>query len=320
VSAFDEVDFPDDIAYGSSGGPTFSTGVIVVDSGGDERTARWQTPKKVYDAAYTQRTLSQIRTLLAFVIARKGAARGFRFKDFNDFTTAADHVGTPSDTDVEIGIGDGSTRTFQLVKKYGSGSAITSWTITKPVTGTTVVSIDDVAQTSGWSVNLTVGWVVFTVAPAIGEVIKAGCEFRVPCWFAKSIDKELRAAIEEYDTGSITSIPIEQGQIENEVDDDYPYRGSLEINPFSASYSLTLTDGFVISLTPDTIGLDVILPAVAGVPLGGPHFMIHNNDVTKSFNIVDETDTIVATVAAGEKKLIFLSNVGASRVWISLAS
>lgn len=57
-----------------------------------------------------------------------------------------------------LGSGDGTTVNFQLVHAFGSYLH----TVNKPVSGTVAVYINDVAQASRWSVNLTTGIVTFS--------------------------------------------------------------------------------------------------------------------------------------------------------------
>jgi hypothetical protein len=77
--------------------------------------------------------------LIAFFRARKGKAYGFRFKDWTDYKATSQLIGT----------GDGAIKTFQLVKRYPSGSVVEVRTITKPIAGTVRVYKDGVEQLSG---------------------------------------------------------------------------------------------------------------------------------------------------------------------------
>ena len=69
---------------------------------------------------------------------------GFRFKDWTDYQANAQPLGT----------GDRSPPTsFQLAKRYPSGSEVENRTITKPVAGTVKVYRDGVQAATGWSVE-----------------------------------------------------------------------------------------------------------------------------------------------------------------------
>jgi len=49
---FHEVRFADDISYGSSGGPGFSTNIVRLDSGAEVRIPRWSSGTHRYNVAY----------------------------------------------------------------------------------------------------------------------------------------------------------------------------------------------------------------------------------------------------------------------------
>ena len=108
-----------------------------------------------------------------------------------------------SDTDQLIGTGDNSEVDFQLIKKYTSGGFSYTRTINKPISGTTIISLDDVSQASGWSVDTTTGIVTFDVAPGSSVLVKAGFEFVVPVRFATD---EITINLEAFNHGSFEDI------------------------------------------------------------------------------------------------------------------
>ena len=175
--------FPTDISYGSRGGPGYNTEVIRVDSGHEKRLARWTYPLHEFDVVYGIKDEDEIYDLMEFFHAVSGRLHGFRFKDYADYKSTDDMSNAVSDTDQTLGTGDASTTTFQLIKTYTAGSLSKVRNITKPVSGTVVVSLDDVGQGSGWSVDTTTGIVTFTSAPGAGVVVKAGFEFDIPMRF-----------------------------------------------------------------------------------------------------------------------------------------
>ena len=179
--------FPEDIARGSSGGPGYLTDVVVYLSGKEDGNSIWAYPRHSYNAAYGVRSISSLEDLLAFFHVAKGRLNSFRYKDFADFKSCktGDDL---SATDQIIGTGDSTTgsdgtASYQLIKTYTSGSTQTRL-IQKPVSGTVVVAIDDVATTD-FAVNTTTGIITFTDGnrPLAGEVITAGYEFDVPVRF-----------------------------------------------------------------------------------------------------------------------------------------
>jgi Conserved hypothetical protein 2217 (DUF2460) len=100
--------------------------VVVTGAGHEQRNVDWAEARGRWDVASGLKDQAQLDELIAFFRARKGKAYGFRFKDWTDYKA----------TDQLIGTGDGAIKTFQLVKRYPSGSVIEVRTITKPVAGT----------------------------------------------------------------------------------------------------------------------------------------------------------------------------------------
>ena len=122
--SFHEVRFPTGISYGSDGGPGFNTNIIALDSGAEERVARRETAKHIYDVGYGIKDQSDLAAVKTFFMARGGAVHGFRFKDWSDFTSATDGISSYSDTDQTIGVGDGTETDFQLVKNIQAAKSL----------------------------------------------------------------------------------------------------------------------------------------------------------------------------------------------------
>jgi len=181
--SFDESELPLRVGFGSAGGPNFSTEIIVVSSGYERRNQNWAQARRVFDARSGVRSASDAATLLSFFHARAGRARGFRLKDWSDYSSAADNISTPAFGDQVIGTGDGATIAFQLIKNYSSGGVTHARTINKPRSGSVVIGVGGAQQASGWSVDTTTGIVTFATAPALGKSVSAGYLFDVPVRF-----------------------------------------------------------------------------------------------------------------------------------------
>jgi uncharacterized protein (TIGR02217 family) len=183
ANGFDDVSIPLRIGFGTQGGPSFSTDIITIDGGYERRNQNWQQARRRYDARTGLCSAADAAALRAFFLARAGRARGFRLKDWADFTSAADGVGVPQATDQAIGMGDGTTTLFQLSKTYSSGTAQHQRLIRKPVIGTVTVALNGVTQSTGWSLDAATGLVTFAAAPAAGVAVTAGYAFDVPVRF-----------------------------------------------------------------------------------------------------------------------------------------
>ncbi|MAU52230.1 MAG: glycoside hydrolase family 24 [Roseovarius sp.] len=201
---FHEVRFPDDISRGARGGPERRTQIVELASGDEERNASWANSRRRYDVAYGIRRADDLAAVVAFFEARNGRLHGFRFKDWADYKSCLPSQSV-APTDQPIGTGDGATTTFQLVKRYASGSQTWVRMITKPVAGTVRVALDGAEQLGGWSVDPTTGLVTFESAPAAGVAITAGFEFDVPVRFDTDA---LDVTLDLERLGSITSIPL----------------------------------------------------------------------------------------------------------------
>lgn len=121
--------FPESLARGMLGGPTWLTEVVELDSGAEQRNEVWSEPRQRYSVAFLNRTQAEIDTLNAFIRATKGRLNGFRFRDPTDYqvTVANGRLGTGA-----VGTG---LAAYQLYKRYTSGSTNTHRPIKKPVSG-----------------------------------------------------------------------------------------------------------------------------------------------------------------------------------------
>lgn len=120
--------FPDNISYGATGGPSFKTDVVIVNSGFEQRNQVWAKARASYDVSHAAREATMMESLVAFFRSVRGRAIGFRFKDWQDYSA------TVTNGKMGTGIGDG-TASYQLYKKYEAGSLYEMREIKKPVSG-----------------------------------------------------------------------------------------------------------------------------------------------------------------------------------------
>jgi uncharacterized protein (TIGR02217 family) len=199
--AFVEVRFPDDIAFGSSGGPEYSTDVVITQSGHEQRNVNWSQARAHYNVAHGVKTQQQLGELIAFFRARKGRAVGFRFKDWADYQAESEYIGT----------GNGTKTLFQLQKNYSSGEVSEARIIYKPVQSSVVLYANDgIISPSAYTVNYLEGTVQFVVAPVAGVVLTADFEFDVPVRFDTD---RLSASLDAYGVNSWTNIPLVEVRI-----------------------------------------------------------------------------------------------------------
>lgn len=208
--------FPDNISYGSKGGPKFNTVITTVNSGFEFNNINWDQARHSYDVAMGVRDLQELSQLVSFFQIVRGRGHYFRYKDWFDYKSCAlDEL--ISSSDQTFGIGDGVTTEFYLLKTYDlSGGIINERFITKPVNGTILIEVNAIlltedTYTNGISnndndywIDYTSGKVTFNVAPADTTSIKWGGEFDVPCRF--DVD-QLELSMDFYGHGS-TGIPV----------------------------------------------------------------------------------------------------------------
>jgi uncharacterized protein (TIGR02217 family) len=207
MPAFHDILFPLDIALKSAGGPERRTEIVSFGSGREERNARWADSRRRYDAGYGIKTLAALSGVIAFFEERRGRLYGFRWRDRLD--CQSNPAGGPlSPLDQGIGIGDGATATFQLVKTYGGAFAPYRRAIAKPVAGSVRVAVAGVELAAdAFACDAATG--VVTLAgghlPAPGAAVTAGFLFDVPVRFdADYLEVDLSA----FAAGAIPKIPL----------------------------------------------------------------------------------------------------------------
>lgn len=202
VQPFDDVPFPLALGREASVTPTFSTAIVTTAGGHEQRNADWADARLRYDVGPGVRSEGDMQALIAFFRARRGAAKGFRFRDpFDDSSNGMS--GVPGHADQVIGTGDGVRTRFPLVKSYGDGGEPQLRRITRPVSGTVSVAVGGAAVT-GWSLEGG-GVIAFDLPPANGVAVTAGFRFDVPVRFAEDRIEINRAT---FLAGEAVSVPL----------------------------------------------------------------------------------------------------------------
>ena len=203
---FHEIRFPASLSFGSVGGPERRTDVVTLANGFEERNTPWAHSRRRYDAGLGMRSLDDIETLIAFFEARRGQMYGFRWKDWSDFKSCGASA-EPAFGDQVIAESDGVTESFQLIKTYRSGSFTYARPITKPVTGTVRVGVeqDELRESIDYTLDETTGTVVFVHPPAPGQRIMAGFEFDVPVRFDTD---RIQTSVASFQAGDAPNVPV----------------------------------------------------------------------------------------------------------------
>lgn len=208
---FLEMQFPCGVSEGSTSGSERRTDIVISGSGYEERNARWQNSRRVYNAGFGVKGLEQISEVIDFFEQVRGRLYGFRWKDYADYKSCAVSRNVTA-VDQVLGYGDNATQHYRLTKTYG---AINPWIryITKPVVGTVRIAFDNVEIPESedfWEVDTTSGIVSFMDIPPSGVLITCGYEFDVPCRFDTD---SLVINVKNIMNGIIQNIPVVEVKI-----------------------------------------------------------------------------------------------------------
>lgn len=202
VQAFDDVQFPLALGREALAAPGFSTAIVTTASGAEHRNSDWADARMRYDAGPGVRSEEDVGMLIAFFRARRGAARGFRFRDPFDHSSNG-MTGAPDPTDQFLGTGDGQATHFALVKRYGEEADQQLRAISHPVAGSIRVAVDGIELASGWTFEA--GDIRFDTPPDADTEIRAGYLFDVPVRFAEDRLEVSRAT---FRAGEAVSVPL----------------------------------------------------------------------------------------------------------------
>lgn len=144
------------VAYGFSGGPEYSTLVVTLDNGREQRNRQWLYPRHRYAAQYMNLSPEAQKEILAAFHAAAGQLHVFRFKDHNDYKAVAEPLAPAIGTSTPV----------QLVKTYSLGAQATVRVIQAPVAGAVVkrngVAVAGTLDTSTGLFTPSAPWVAGT--------------------------------------------------------------------------------------------------------------------------------------------------------------
>lgn len=163
MGAFLEERLPVNVRMGSSFSEQYEVEITTTASGVEYRKLTHPHPVRSGNINFTMLRDDLATQVLGLYHRAYGTYAGFRVKCVDDFSTYQDR-GVPTAFDYTLTLV--STGVYQLVKGYGTGGTplgigLPYRNLYKPVAGTTVVGVNSVAPTLGWSVNTTTGLVTF---------------------------------------------------------------------------------------------------------------------------------------------------------------
>ena len=205
MEAFADVRFPVALGREASVEPAFSTQIVTMASGAEQRNSDWADARLRFDAGPGVRGEEELGELLGFFRARRGAAVAFRFEDPFD-SSSNGMAGAPGAGDQLLGLGDGVRTEFALVKHYDGQER----RITRPVAGSVRVSVAGEEQASGWTLA-PLGLVRFDAPPEAGAEVRAGYRFDVPVRFAEDRLQVSRATFAAGEAPSVPLVEVREG-------------------------------------------------------------------------------------------------------------
>lgn len=314
--AFHDVTLPDGFEYRSISGAGFSTIVQETSSGHEFRVARQSQGRHQFRLSKALQTPAEAAAIKAFALGRRGSLHSFKIKDWSDYTTATDGISAATNADVVIGTGNGTLTTFQLIKVYDSaGAAPYQRTISLPVSGTVVVSVDSVATTA-FTVSAS-GEVVMNSPPSVGQVVKAGCDFEVPVRFTATVDDWTQLQADAFQVWSAPTLDCIEVLGEVEQPERWFAGGATDHGAVNTTQTLRLSGGMFHRFNP-TADINAYLPPVARIPGGGQIFVIDvQTGATHDLQLVDESGTNVGSaIDAGETKTVALARGTSTATWV----
>ena len=198
LALFHDVSLPIQLALASSGGPERRVEVVPLAGGGEARNAVWAGSRRRWEIGSAVKRFDALQALVTFFEARGGRLHGFRFRDrLDDRSSAAGAEVSPMDQ--LIGVGDGETASFALVKAYGDWQR----RIWKPVAESVRVAVDG-AEVSAVTDTVT-GMVTLAETPPEGAAVTAGYLF--DCLVRFDTDR-LDVNLEGFGAGRVIRVPL----------------------------------------------------------------------------------------------------------------
>lgn len=189
--------FPIALSYGATGGPVYSTDLVLRSDARESRNQNWAQPRCQWDIGSQHRTQAEVDELVQFFHAvAQGMTYSFRFRDFTDDAFAN-----------AIGTGDGTTATFQLVKVYTYGARSVTRTIVKPMAGSLHLTVAGVVR-EDYDPDFTTGRVTFWTPPGAGHTVAARGMFEVPTRFNQNVLPLTRVARDVYSLERIELLEV----------------------------------------------------------------------------------------------------------------
>jgi len=197
---FHNVRFPEDVSWGSSGGPQFKTQIFETYRGFEKRNIDWAQPIMKFDVKYGIKNDTQMLRVLEFFNARQGRAYGFRYKHWGNYRIRNGPIAT----------GDGYSTRLPMWKFYGFHGARMYKRLRKIVQGSVmdvgVGAVGGMTEGVDYNIDYDTGEIALNTAPGHGiPIYAANLEFDEPVRFDTD---SLQAIIDGFNNNSLADLPL----------------------------------------------------------------------------------------------------------------
>lgn len=311
MTGYHPVRLPEEFSVGSTFGPGFDVRQIELQDS-KAKFSRIVSPPaglRRYDLKRGISGIEQLYELYNFFIARGGSANDFRLKDWLDYATTS--IGNTL-AGVSTGFLDEdlvyvTDTTYQMVKRYTSGAQTILRTILKPVDGTIRIGDGSSEVLSGFSINYETGLVTYSSAPS-GTPTWGG-EFDVVVGFTQETGRHLEVSIQALNVGALDSITCTESPNPTAIPQDRPPGGGFNHSDMGdADVTWSPLNGLCQTFSPSTPNLNIHLPNIAEMPLGGPHGIFIN----------DGGETLTVKDAAAADVLSPFATNSSFQLWVIL--
>lgn len=197
---FHNTRFPEDVSWGSSGGPQFKTQIFESFRGYEKRNIDWAQPMMRFNVAYGVKTDVQTLSVLNFFNARQGRAYGFRYKHWGNYRIRNGAIAT----------GDGFSTRLPIWKFYGFQGARMYKRLRKIVPGSVLNvglgAVGGLVEGVDYNINYDTGEIALNFAPGYGFPVYAEVlEFDEPVRFEED---SMQAIIDGFNNQSLSDLGL----------------------------------------------------------------------------------------------------------------
>jgi uncharacterized protein (TIGR02217 family) len=188
--------------------PRWSTQINGVRSGDEQANQLWEHPLHTFMLPSVVRRWEHVLAVQAHWYAMRGPAHSWPFRDPLDFASVPlpepNVAPATSGLDCLIGVGDGETTEFQLVKRYSVGSQTYDRKIYLPIVSTVAVTVGGVSVP--FSVSRATGVVTLDSAPLAESEVRAGFLYDVQVRFES--DESFSAMLKSWRTAGFSDVTL----------------------------------------------------------------------------------------------------------------